>query len=94
MIFLIITYTVKRDQIDKFITSAKAYIDDSRKEVENLSFDFGKGKDADTLVFVSRWATDKAYSLHKKTEHFHKFAQLISPMLADNFAPVIVNSLR
>ncbi|UUD36763.1 Uncharacterised protein [Mycoplasmopsis californica] len=94
MVFLVITYVIKLEDKANFIVAANKYIDASRKETINLSFDYGQDKKDNEFVFVSRWTTDKAFFEHKKTPHFKEFAMTITPMLADNFVPHLIVGLR
>ncbi|WP_051599942.1 putative quinol monooxygenase [Mycoplasma elephantis] len=94
MVFLVITYIIKNEFRNSFIEAANKYIDASRKETINLSFDYGQGKNENDFVFVSRWVSDKSYNEHKKTEHFKEFANSIIPMLGDNFIPNIIKGIR
>lgn len=94
MTFLIINYKIKEESMPEFIAAANEYIDESRKEVTNLSFDFGRNKNSNEYVFCSRWVDSKSFNGHKKTEHFKKFASKISTLLADNFAPCLIESMR
>ncbi len=93
MNFLLIKYKIKHDKIDDFMKFSNAYIEETRKELLNLSLEYGKIKDKDEFFFNYRWADKNSYFEHKKTAHFKKFAAEITDCLNGNFVPYLLNSI-
>ena len=82
MIYVIATLTLKPGSRDLLLEPARACIAETRREAGCISYDLlASVTGADTMVFVERWESREALTLHSKQPHLAVWRAACAPHL-------------
>jgi quinol monooxygenase YgiN len=83
MIIVTATITAKPGEKDKIISKSQYLIESTRRESGCISYElFASMEDNDLLMMFERWENMIALELHKQTDHYQAFGQIIGNLLA------------
>jgi autoinducer 2-degrading protein len=95
MIVTCVYIHVKHDVINRFVEITTANHLKSVEEPGNLSFDLiQKADDPDRFMLYEAYESEEAAAAHKNTEHYLKWRDLVSDMMAEPRAGVRYNIIQ
>lgn len=71
MITIVAKSLIKQGKVEKFKVLAEKLINESRKEIGNISYNlYEDSNNCNILTFIEEWENKDAINLHNKSEHF------------------------
>ena len=71
MLTVFVRVKVKPNFEDDYVVAAKALVKSSRKELENITYDFCKIDGSDhEYCFVERWESYSSFEKHQVSQHY------------------------
>lgn len=83
MIIVTATITAKHGGSDKIISKSQDVIESTRRKSGCISYElYANTEDDNVLMMFERWENKEALELHKQTDHYQAFGQIIGNLLA------------
>ena len=83
MIIVTATINTKPGERDKIISKSQDVIESTRLESGCISYElFASTEDDDVLMMFEKWESKEALELHKQTDHYNAFGQIIGNLIA------------
>mgnify|MGYP000924208700 FL=1 len=84
MLTVFVRVKVKPNFEDDYVAAAKALVKSSRKELENITYDFCKTDGSDhEYCFVERWESYSSLEKHQASQHYIDAKAVFEELIED-----------
>lgn len=85
MLTVFVRVKVKPNFEDDYVVAAKALVKSSRKELENITYDFCKIDGSDhEYCFVERWESHSSLEKHQASQHYIDAKAVFEELIEDS----------
>lgn len=85
MLTVFVRVKVKPNFEDDYVAAAKALVKSSRKELENITYDFCKIDGSDhEYCFVERWESHSSLEKHQASQHYIDAKAVFKELIEDS----------